>query len=198
MTALILASQSVARARLLSAAGVAFEAAPAHVDEAAVKDSLLHEGAKPLHIAEVLAELKAQRVSIKRPGCLVLGCDQVLDCEGTVYDKPASLEQAKAHLLSLSGKWHTLPTMAVVALNGEAIWRQGASPRLKMRVFSADFVDGYLSRAGGAVLSSVGAYQVEHLGAQLFERIDGDYFSVLGLPLLPVLDFLRVRGLLPR
>ena len=196
--ALILASESQIRRQLLEHAGLTIECKPARVDESAVKKVMFEEGAKPLHMAEVLAELKSVRVSTKYPGSLVLGADQVLECGGKVFGKPRTMSDARARLIDLSSAWHSLPTMAVISLDGKPIWRAGATPRLKMRDLSPGFIDNYLSKAGEDVLSSVGAYQVEGLGVQLFEAIEGDYFSILGLPLLPVLNFLRVRGAMPQ
>jgi septum formation protein len=141
-----------------------------------------------------LAKLKALSVSRTRPD-LVIGADQMLALGGEVFDKPKSAPEAKAHLLRLRGATHELITAAVVAREGAVIWRHIDTPKLKMRAFSDAFLDDYLSRAGDHVLRSVGAYQLEGLGAQLFERVEGDYFSVLGLPLLPLLAFLREHGI---
>lgn len=194
----ILASTSKTRAELLANAGVAFETVASGVDEDAIKASLESEGARPAEIAEVLAEIKAVRVSERLGEGLVIGADQVLDLGGAVLSKPSSLTEARAHLESLSGRAHTLATAVVIAERGAAVWRHIARPRLLMRPLSASFVTDYLEAEGDNILSSVGAYRLEGRGAQLFTGIEGDYFSVLGLPLLPVLDYLRQRGVLPR
>ncbi len=191
---LILASASAARRRMLEAAGLAFEVELPRVDEEGAKASLRAEGLSPRDQADALAELKGLSVSRRRAG-LVIGADQMLAIEGETLDKPKDVAEARAHLLRLRGRTHDLITAAVVAHEGVAIWRHIETPRLRMRAFSDAFLDAYLSRAGDAALASVGAYQLEGLGAQLFERVEGDYFSVLGLPLLPLLAFLREHGI---
>jgi septum formation protein len=196
--ALILASASPARAAMLQAAGVPLEVLPARVDESELKIALRGQGADPADVAIALAELKALQVSRSRPGRLVLGADQMLDCDGVWFDKPASPAAARDQLLSLRGRKHRLTSAAVLARDGARIWHHSASARLAMREFTDAFLDGYLETAGAAVLGSVGAYQLEGLGAQMFERIDGDFFVILGLPLLPVLDILREQSVLPR
>ena len=188
---LILASASKSRATLLRAAGVAVEIIPAHTDEDSVKASLKAEDATAAQCAETLAELKAVQVSQRHDNALVIGADQMLECDGAWFDKPADMAGARDHLVNLRGKTHALPTAVAVALNGARIWHHVAVPRLTMRPFSDAFIDGYLALAGPAVLSSVGAYQLEGPGAQLFSRIDGDFFTILGLPLLELLAFLR-------
>lgn len=194
---LILASGSQTRLRMLRDAGVDVAAVPAHVDEAAVKEALKAEGATAEAAAEALAELKAARVARHYgPDDVVLGADQILDCNGVWFDKPADLDHARAHLQALRGKPHRLVSVAVAFRNNQRIWHQASSARLTMRPFSDDFLEHYLTQAGEAVLSSVGAYQLEGLGAQLFSSIDGDHFTILGLPLIPLLDFLRIQGLL--
>jgi len=194
---LVLASASGSRRRMLSAAGLAFEIDPPRMDEEAAKASLRAAGLKPRDQADKLAELKALSISRRRPE-FVIGADQMLAVEGDVLDKPKDADEARAHLLRLRGKTHALLTAAVVAREGAVIWRHIETPHLKMRAFSDAFLDDYLARAGQDVLTSVGAYQLEGLGAQLFERVEGDYFSVLGLPLLPLLAFLREHGIVPR
>jgi len=191
---LILASGSAARRQMLEAVGLSFEVETPRVDEEAAKASLRAEGLKPRDQADALAELKALSVSRKRAG-FVIGADQMLAIGGEVFDKPRDAAEAREHLLRLRGQTHELITAAVVAKEGAIIWRHIDTPRLRMRVFSDAFLDDYLARAGDDVLRSVGAYQLEGLGAQLFERVEGDYFSVLGLPLLPLLAFLREHGI---
>lgn len=196
MSPLILASASTARAALLRDAGVAIEIAPARIDEEEVKAAMRAEGAAARDQADALAELKAQRISARHPGALVLGADQVLVAGGEVFDKPASRDEARAQLLSLRGQSHELLSAAVVAENGAPVWRHVGRARLVMRPFTETFLDDYLDRMGDEVFETVGAYKLEALGAQLFTRVDGDWFSVLGLPLLELLGFLRARGML--
>jgi septum formation protein len=194
---IVLASASKIRRALLEAAGLSILVDPAAVDEAAVKDSYAGEGAGPGEIAEALAELKAMRISPRHPGLIVLGADQILDCEGQRFDKPEGLEGARAQLQALSGRRHRLISSLVALRDGQRLWHHTGEAVLTMRKFSDAFLESYLAAAGPAVLESVGAYQLEGRGAQLFTRIEGDYFTVLGLPLLPLLDFLRLQGELP-
>jgi septum formation protein len=195
---LILASASTARASMLRAAGVEIEIIPARVGEAELKLSLKQHGADPETAAVALAEVKALQVSHSRPGRLVLGADQMLDCEGTWFDKPESRAAAKAQLQALRDRTHRLTSAAVLARDGQRIWHHAAAAKLTMRAFTEAFLEDYLDQAGDAVLFSVGAYQLEGLGVQMFRRIDGDFFTILGLPLLPVLDILREQNALPR
>jgi len=197
-TPLILASASTARADMLRAAGVGIEIVPARVDESELKLSLQQQKADVETAAIALAELKALQVSRSKPGRLVLGADQMLDCEGAWFDKPESKAAARTQLLTLRDKTHRLTSAAVLARDGQRIWHHAAAARLSMRAFTDTFLDLYLAEAGDAVLSSVGAYQLEGLGAQMFKTIDGDFFTILGLPLLPVLDILREQNMLPR
>ena len=193
MTPVVLASTSASRNALLRASGVAFETERPGVDEDAAKAALLGEGAGPRDIADALAELKAVRVSRRTSG-LVIGADQTLDLDGELVDKASSLEEARQRLRRLRGRSHKLHAGVVVARDGEPIWREVQTATLRMRDFSDAFLDGYLQRQGEAVLSSVGCYQLEGEGVQLFDRIDGDYFAILGLPLIGLLDLLRRHG----
>ena len=192
----ILASKSAARRAVLDGAGVPYEVHVAGVDEEAVKASLLAEGAGPRDIADALAELKAIRVSRGRPG-FVIGADQTLDLEGTLYDKAETVAAARERLLTLRGKTHALHSAVVVAKDGAPIWREVVTARLTMRDFSEAFLDDYLATEGPAALGSVGCYRLEGPGAQLFSKIEGDYFAILGLPLMGLLDLLRRHGEIP-
>ena len=194
----VLASASKSRASLLTAAGMAFDVVPAHADEDAVKAALKGEGADARQCAETLAEIKAVQVSQRLPEALVIGADQMLECDGVWFDKPADMNGARAHLTAMRGKTHTLPTAVAVVLGGSVIWHHSASPRLTMRDFSDAFIEHYLANTGERILSSVGAYQLEGWGVQLFERIDGDFSTILGLPLLPLLAFLREHQVIMR
>jgi septum formation protein len=195
---LILASGSATRAKMLRGAGVAIETAVPAIDEAELKASLRQEGAPASRVAETLAELKAQRVSPRFPGRLVLGSDQMLECDSVWLDKPATHAAAREQLKMLRGRSHSLITSAVLVRNGERIWHATDRAELRMRAFTDDFLERYLDQAGEDVLHSVGAYQIEGLGAQLFERVAGDFFTILGLPLLPVLAILREHGIVNR
>ena len=195
MTGVILASKSPARAALLGAAGVEFEAVGSGVDEEAVKLGLLAEGAPPRDVADILAELKATRVSAKRTG-LVIGSDSTVELDGELIDKAETLEEARGRLLSFRGRTHLLHSAVVVARDGAPIWREVKTARMSVRPFSDAWLDDYLAREGEALLGSVGCYRFEGLGVQLFDRIDGDYFAILGLPLIGLLDLLRNHGAL--
>lgn len=197
-TMLILASGSAIRADLLHGAGLDFVIETAPLDEAEIRIALQAEGATAGDTAVALAEAKALRVSRKRPGALVIGCDQMLDCNGVWFEKPGDRAHARAHLQALRGRVHTLSSGIVVARDGQRIWHELSTARLTMRALSEAFIEAYLDAVGDSVLHSVGAYQLEGFGAQLFSRIDGDYFTILGLPLLPLLDFLRQQGVLKR
>lgn len=194
---LLLASSSRTRIRLLRAAGVEILAESPEVDETAAKDLLRRKGATTLEAADALAELKALRVSRRHPGSVVLGADQILDSGGRWFDKPDSRAAARAQLLELRGRSHVLVTSVVAVRDGRRLWERAETASLTMRDFSDGFADAYLRAAGDAVLTSVGGYQLEGLGAQLFSRVEGDHFGILGLPLLPLLDFLRSQDLLP-
>ena len=192
----ILASKSAARRAVLDGAGVPYEARVAGVDEDAVKASLLAEGAGPRDIADALAELKAIRVSHGRRE-FVIGSDQTLDLDGQLYDKADSVEAARERLKLLRGKTHRLHSAVVVAKEGAPIWREVVTASLTMREFSDAFLEAYLASEGPHALGSVGCYRLEGPGAQLFSNIEGDYFAILGLPLMGLLDLLRRHGELP-
>ena len=194
---LVLASGSATRAELLSRAGVPFLKDPAELDEGAAKARLKAGGADGRAAALELARLKAATVSARHPGRLVLGADQLLDCEGAWLDKPGTRERAKAQLLRLSGRGHRLQTAAVLVRDGAELWSHHEAPELLLRSLTPELIEAYLDAAGEAVLGSVGAYQIEGPGAQLIGELRGDVFSVLGLPLLPVLAVLRREGVLP-
>jgi len=191
----ILASKSKARGAVLSGAGLTFEQVGSGVDEDALKDALRAEGASVAKQADLLAETKALKVSVSRPG-IVLGCDQMLDLDGEGLDKVATRAEAVATLRRLRGKTHVLQGAIVACIEGAPVWRHLAQPKLRMRNFSDAFIEDYLDRIGDAAFESVGCYQLEGLGSQLFDRIDGDYFSILGMPLLPLMGWLRDRGVL--
>ena len=199
MPAVVLASASAARARLLGAAGVAFDTIPAAIDEAALRAALRAEGASAGDAAIALAELKATRVaSASGADVLVLGSDQILTLDGDWLEKPADLAAARRQLDALNGRRHELWTAAVGVRDGRRVWHVVREARLWLRPCSAAFLDAYVARMGEALLGSLGAYHVEGSGAQLFARIDGDLFAIQGLPLLDVLEFLRGHGALER
>ncbi len=191
----ILASGSASRRALLANAGIVAEAVRPGVDEDAFKIAMRGEGTSVSDQAMRLAQLKAMKVSDTRPG-LVIGGDQMLSLAGEAFDKPGDRDAAREHLRALSGKTHTLETALVVCEGGVPVWRHLAQPRLTMRTLSDNFIETYLDQTGDTILSTVGGYQLEGLGSQLFSRIEGDYFSILGLPLLALMDYLRTRGVL--
>ena len=193
---LVLASASPARAMLLRQAGVPFRVDAAGIDEAEAKRSLESEGADAAGLATALAELKALHVSRRQPGALVLGADQLLECNGMRFDKPPDLAHARAQLRALAGRTHELISAAVVVRDGERLWQAVDRARLTMRPLGEGFIDDYLGRVGQAALQSVGAYQLEGLGAQLFAKVEGDHFTILGLTMLPLLKWLREEGAL--
>jgi septum formation protein len=195
---LILASGSKIRAELLRNAGVSFDVVAAPVDEETIRQSLEAEGTKPRDIADSLAEAKAQRVSAKLPGALVLGCDQVLDFNGAVFSKPKSKDDARTQLKELRNNPHSLLSAAVIYEDNKPIWRHVGIVRLRMRDFSDDFLDEYVERNWDEIQHTVGCYQLEAEGVRLFTRVDGDYFTVLGMPLLQILAYLTLRGDLQR
>jgi septum formation protein len=194
-TGLILASKSVTRRAVLDGAGVTYEAVGSGVDEDAVKAELLAKGAGPREIAGALAEKKALAVSAGRSG-LVIGADQTLEFDGQLYDKAETVEEARERLQALRGQPHQLHSAVAVAQGGAIVWRETQSATLTMRDFSNVFLESYLAAEGEAALRSVGCYRLEGLGVQLFSRIDGDYFAILGLPMLGLLELLRRRGVL--
>jgi len=194
---LILASASKPRTRILEAAGLAFIVEPPGLDEGVMRQAVSGEKVlNPHDVAEVLARAKAEAVSDLAPKAYVIGGDQVLARGDTILSKPDNMETARRQLLDLSGKSHTLHTAVAVATNGETIWAETTVATLTMRKLSPEFIGRYLAAAGEEVLSSVGAYQIESIGVQLFDKIDGDYFSILGLPLIPLLDTLRREGVI--
>tara|TARA_R110000787_G_scaffold44093_7_gene107994 strand:+ start:16720 stop:17316 length:597 start_codon:yes stop_codon:yes gene_type:complete len=190
-----LASGSASRRALLAGAGVEAASIKPNVDEDSARAAMRAEGMSVRDQAMQLAELKAVKVSNRTEG-LVIGGDQMLSLDREAFDKPADLEGARDHLRKLSGKSHTLETAIVICENGTPVWRHLARPKLTMRPLSEAFINDYVDRVGEPLLATVGAYQLEGLGAQLFTQIEGDYFSILGLPLLPLLDYLRIRGAL--
>lgn len=194
----VLASASPSRRSLLGNAGVDCRFDAAAVDEEELKASFRAEGTSAAETAEALAELKARHVSRRHPGALVIGADQMLDCEGTWFDKPPDLAHAAGHLRALSGRRHSLWSAVCVVRDDQRLWHHVEEARLTMRRLDEDFIRDYLAAVGPEACSSVGAYQLEGRGAQLFSRIEGDYFTILGLPLLPLLDFLRNHGAVPR
>ena len=193
---IILASGSAIRREMLSRAGLNFDVEPGRVDEDAVKAALLAEEAKPRDIADALAELKARKISEKRPGRLVIGCDQVLVFQGQLLSKPKNPDDAMEQLTSMSGNRHMLLSAAVICEDGKPIWRHVGTVRLHMRTLSQDFIADYVSRNWDEIRHTVGCYQLEAEGVRLFTRIEGDHFNVLGLPLLELLSYLTLRGTL--
>jgi septum formation protein len=192
---IILASASPSRAALLNAAGLDVEIDPADVDEGAIRTALEGgDGVRPSDVAEVLARVKAERVSARAGDALVIGADQLLELEGRIFEKPPDMKAARQSLLALRGRTHHLHSCVAVARSGETVWSHTASAHMTMRDLTPEFIGNYLAQAGDKVLSSVGAYQLEALGVHLFEEVEGDYFTILGLPLLPLLAYLRGQG----
>jgi nucleoside triphosphate pyrophosphatase len=191
MSVLVLASASAARARILAQAGIDIEIDPAAIDEALIKAQHRDAGTSAEDCALALAEAKARAVAPRHPGAMILGADQILDCAGRWFDKPASLAEARAQLEALRGRPHALATAALIWRDGAVLWRCVERPVLTLRPFTARFLEDYLAAMGTRVLTTVGGYEIEGLGALLMARIEGDHFAIMGLPLLPLLDFLR-------
>jgi septum formation protein len=195
---LVLASASAARGALLRAAGLSFDVVPAAIDEAAVRANILGNtaGATARDIANILAAEKARAVSLLRPEALVIGADQVLVLDGKVFAKPADLAEARDHLTDLRGKTHDLISAVALARHGAVSWQATSTAGMTMRNFSDEFLGSYIERMGDRLLQSVGCYELEGIGVQLFDRINGDYFTILGIPLMPLLQRLREEKLL--
>ena len=196
-SSIILASASQSRRQLLTNAAVPFTAIISSVDEDIIKQTFLKDG-NLVDLAVILAQAKAIDVSTKNPTMLVIGADQTLIFEDKIYDKPTSREDARDHVLALRGRTHQLETAIAVAKNGEILWSYSESSYLTMRDFSPEFLGQYLSAEKDQVKTSVGGYKLEGLGLQLFEKIDGDFFSILGLPMLKLLEFLRDKNALDK
>jgi septum formation protein len=194
---LLLASASQTRLSLLRAAGVDTAAHPVKIDEETIRASLAGEGATPRDMADTLAQMKAAKLAAKHPDALVLGCDQTLDFNGICLGKPDSIEDARHQLTHLRGKKHALHSALVIFDKGEPVWCHIGTARLTMRDFSDDYLDAYLSRNWPEVSHSVGGYMIEAEGIRLFSAVDGDYPTILGLPLLPLLLWLSLRGFIP-
>ncbi|QBF29598.1 Maf family protein [Thalassococcus sp. S3] len=195
---IILASESAVRAQLLENAAISFTPQKPRVDEESVKEALLAEGAKPRDIADTLAELKARKVSEKNPDALVIGCDQVLAFEGGILSKPVSEAEALDHLKILRGRQHSLLSAAVIYEAGKPVWRHVGQVHLSMRDASDTYLKDYVIRNWQSIRFSVGGYKLEEEGVRLFTRVNGDYFTVLGLPLLELIAYLTLRGILPK
>jgi len=191
---LVLASASASRRALLAAAGLAFAVRPAEVDEAAAKLAARAEGIDARQAALRLAELKARRIAMDDPTAMVIGADQILVCDGVWFDKPANVAAAREQLRALRGRSHVLATAVACQQGGLCTWRHIAEPRLAMRDFSDEFLEDYLAEEADDVTSTVGCYRLEGRGVHLFDRIDGEHSAILGLPLLPLLAFLRTQG----
>jgi septum formation protein len=193
---LILASASAARRTLLSAAGLRFRVAPARIDELAVRQSARAAGNSAEEAAMILAEMKARRIALGQPEALVIGADQILVCDETWFEKPGDMQAAREQLLRLRGRTHSLATAVVCQRDTQCVWRHVANPRVRMRDFTDAFLERYLAAEGESALTSVGAYRLESVGIHLFDQIVGDHSEILGLPLLPLLGFLRQHGVL--
>lgn len=192
---IILASGSLIRRQILDGAGLDYSVITSRVDEDAIKAAMLESNSKPRDIADALAEAKAVKVSRSNDG-FVIGADQVMVMDRKLYDKPKNMAEARERLLSMRDKTHFLIGAVVICESGLPVWRHMSKTSLHVRNFSEKFLDEYLDAEGEDILSSVGAYKFEGRGAQLFSKVDGDFFSILGLSLLPVLDYLRIRGVI--
>lgn len=193
---LVLASASPFRRMLLENAGIVFQAKAAEIDERGLEERIEAQHSSPEDVALILAEAKARNVGTAFPGDIIIGSDQTMSLGSRVYHKPKDMGEARDHLLSLSGQTHQLNSAIVLTRGNDVLWKHVSSARLSVRVLSPTFIDRHLQRAGEKVLSSVGAYQLEGEGIQLFEKIDGDYFTILGLPMLPLLAKLRELGVI--
>lgn len=196
--AIVLASTSPIRLQLLRAAGLAVEPQAPRVDEEAIRSALVTEGAAPRDIADTLAEMKARKVAEKRPADLVLGCDQVLELDGETFAKPETQDQARAQLRQLRGKTHKLQSAIVAYENALPVWRHVAEARLTMWSLSDRYLDDYIARNWDSIRHSVGCYKIEEEGVRLFSAISGDHFTILGLPLLPLLAWAGTKGMIAR
>ncbi len=196
---IILASGSKVRAEMLARAGITCDICPADIDECAVKQKFLRDEPEKdnAQIALILAGRKAVHISLKFSESLVIGSDQILDLEGEIFDKPVDRSQARSQLTRLSGRSHELISAVSVALNGKEVWHHVDRARLFVRDLSNEFIDGYLDRIGDAAYTSPGSYQVEAIGVQLFDHMDGNHYTILGMPLLPLLNFMRTRHMVP-
>ncbi|MEP2978515.1 MAG: Maf-like protein [Lentilitoribacter sp.] len=193
---IVLASQSIHRKTLMENAGLNFTCQPADIDERAVELAIEGTGATPKELALILASAKALDVSQKIPDAYVIGSDQTLSLNDELFHKPENMEAARRTLLKLSGQTHTLNSGVSIAQNGETIWQHVSIAELTMRDLSPEFIGRHLSEAGESVLTSVGAYQLEKQGVQLFDKIEGDFFTIVGLPMLPLLAQLRVLNVI--
>ncbi|MGB4828828.1 MAG: Maf family protein [Paracoccaceae bacterium] len=194
---IFLASASEIRLQLFRAAGIPVEARPARIDEDTIRAAMLAEGATPRDLADTLAEMKARKIAEKNPAALILGCDQVLEMNRRLFAKPESVDDARDQLRTMRCQTHRLLSAAVLFENGEPVWRHVGEARLTMRAFSDAYLDDYLARNWPSIRHAVGCYKLEEEGIRLFSAVEGDHFTILGLPLLPLLSYLATRGLIP-